>query len=110
MSLRRLYLKLVFTFFINRAIFFLFNIVFSALFADTFCPLLLVHFTDRLLWKHDTTRYRLWKGVQKCIQEIQTQCVSPSDWAGKSNLIITLVCLSRNFSQEAMGRPLLYGR
>ena len=92
MSLRRLNRKLVFTFFINRAIFFLSNIVYFSFFADTSYPLLLVHFTDRLLWKDDTTRYRLWKGVQKCIQEIQTQCVSPSDWAGKSNSIITLVC------------------
>ena len=40
MSLRRLYLKLVFTFFINRAIFFLFNIGFFLRCLQT----LLVHF------------------------------------------------------------------
>ena len=91
MSLRRLNIKLVFTFFINRTISFLFNTGF-ALFSDPTYLLLLVRFTDRLLWKHDTARYRLWKGVQKCKEGIQTQCLSPSDWAGKSNSAVTLVC------------------
>ena len=70
----------------NRTIFFLFNIDRSfALFADTAYPILLVRFIEHLLCNHDTTcySYRLWKGVQGCVQDIQAQRVSPVDWAGK---------------------------
>lgn len=93
----RINLKLGFTFFINLTIYFrsfrFFHLYWSfALFAGTVYPLHLVRFVDRLLWKHDKTRYRLGKGVQKCVQVIQTQRVSPSDRAGKQNSVATMVC------------------
>lgn len=93
----RINLKLGFTFFINLTIYFrsfrFFHLYWSfALFAGTVYPLHLVRFVDRLLWKHDKTRYRLGKGVQKCVQVIQTERVSPSDRAGKQNSVATMVC------------------